>query len=103
VLFAAATGLRPGDWIALEHRDIDTDARVLYVRRAFTDGRLKCTKTPRSVRAVPLQATELDALSQISRQAGTTLVFPAKGGGYSTCTTSVPANDDPPRRPPAST
>src|SRR5215207_4816107 len=29
VLFAAATGLRPGEWIALEHRDIDRDARVL--------------------------------------------------------------------------
>ncbi len=82
VLFAAATGLRPGEWIALEHRDIDTDARVLYVRRAFTDGRLKCTKTPRSVRAVPLQAAALDALSQIIRQAGTPLVFPAMGGGY---------------------
>src|SRR5215207_7086914 len=25
VLFAAATGLRPGEWIALEHRDIDRD------------------------------------------------------------------------------
>src|SRR5437867_3718171 len=36
VLFAAATGLRPGEWIALEQRDIDREARVVYVRRALT-------------------------------------------------------------------
>ena len=38
VIFAAATGLRPGEWTALEHRDIDRDARVAYVRRAFQQG-----------------------------------------------------------------
>src|SRR6266508_4068837 len=41
VLFAAATGLRPGEWIALEQRDIDRQARVVYVRRAYRNGRLK--------------------------------------------------------------
>ena len=35
VLFAAATGLRPGEWMALEQRDIDRQARVVYVRRAL--------------------------------------------------------------------
>jgi integrase len=29
VLFAAATGLRPGEWMALEQRDIDRQARVV--------------------------------------------------------------------------
>jgi integrase len=43
VMFAAATGLRPGEWIALERRDIDRQARVVYVRRAYRNGRLKCT------------------------------------------------------------
>src|SRR6266542_1525955 len=38
VLFAAATGLRPGEWIALERRDIDPVARVVYVRRAYRNG-----------------------------------------------------------------
>src|SRR5215218_7123836 len=35
VLFAAATGLRPGEWMALEQRDIDRQARVVSVRRAL--------------------------------------------------------------------
>ena len=64
VIFAAATGLRPEEWIALERRDVDLNSRVVYVRRAFTDGRLKCTKTEGSRRAVPLQAIALDALER---------------------------------------
>ena len=73
VMFAAATGLRPGEWIALEQRDIDREARVVYVRRAFRNGRLKCTKTEGSVRAVPLQAI---ALEQIPAGAETNVLFP---------------------------
>jgi integrase len=71
VIFAAATGLRPGEWIALEDRDVDREAHVVYVRRSFSKGRLKCTKTESSVRAVPLQA-----------RAATGLLFPALNGGY---------------------
>src|SRR5438874_13270768 len=44
----------PGEWIALEQRDIDCEARVVYVRRAYRNGRLKCTKIEASVRGVPL-------------------------------------------------
>lgn len=54
VIFAAATGLRPGEWLALEHRDIDRDARVVYVRRTLRNGRIKTPKTKASMRAVPL-------------------------------------------------
>jgi integrase len=36
ILFAAATGLRPAEWIALEKRDIDRKERVVYVRGSFT-------------------------------------------------------------------
>jgi integrase len=60
ILFAAATGLRPSEWLALEHRDIDREARTVYVRRAYRSGRLKCPKTYSSMRAVPLQAMALD-------------------------------------------
>jgi integrase len=65
VIFAAATGLRPGEWIALERRDIDACERVAYVRRAFSKGLLKCTKTEASVRAVPLQTLALAALNRL--------------------------------------
>jgi integrase len=82
VTFAAATGLRPGEWIALEHRDIDRDAGVAYVHRAFTDGRLKCTKTEASVRAVPLQAKALEALERLPARPENSLVFPTPAGGH---------------------
>ena len=82
VIFAAATGLRPGEWVALEQRDLDRDARVVYVRRSFGRGRLKCTKTETSVRAVPLQAIALSALDQVPAGGPSDLLFPAVNGGY---------------------
>jgi integrase len=82
VIFAAATGLRPAEWLALESRDIDREARVVYVRRSFTKGRLKCTKTEASRRAVPLQAIALDAIEQQPSSPHSLLLFPAERGGY---------------------
>jgi integrase len=82
VVFAAATGLRPGEWIALEERDVDRDARVVYVRRAFAHGRLKSTKTRRSMRAVPLQSIALEALERLPARPETPLLFPAPRGGH---------------------
>src|SRR5215218_1430283 len=77
VIFAAATGLRPAEWLALERRDADLLARVVYVRRAFTKGRLKCTKTEASRRAVPLQAIALDAIERQTPNPRSPLLFPA--------------------------
>lgn len=82
VVFAAATGLRPGEWLALELRDIDHHARVVYVRRAVRNGRLKLPKTNASFRAVPLQTIALEALESLPRRTGSPLVFPAPGGGH---------------------
>ena len=82
VMFAAATGLRPGEWIALERRDIDLEARVVYVRRAFRNGRVRCTKTEGSVRAVPLQAIALEALERIPAGAESDLLFPSLRGSH---------------------
>jgi integrase len=82
VIFAAATGLRPGEWLALEHRDIDRDAHVLYVRRAYRNGRVKTPKTQASLRAVPLQANALAALDLFSSESDSSLVFAAPTGGY---------------------
>jgi integrase len=82
VIFAAATGLRPAEWIALEWRDIDVEARVVYVHRSFTKGRLKYPKTETSRRAVPLQTIALEAIKQQPSSGQSALVFPAERGGY---------------------
>ena len=89
VLFADATGLRPAEWLALERRDVDREARVVYVRRSFTKGRLKCTKTEASLRAVPLQAIALDAIEhQRSKPCSPCSSLPS-AAATSTCTTSA--------------
>jgi integrase len=56
-MFAAATGLRPEEWGALERRDIDRPTRVLTVRRTISSGQVvELAKTTRSRRQVPLSA-----------------------------------------------
>jgi integrase len=35
VVFAAATGLRPSELFGLEQHDVDREAGIVYVRRAF--------------------------------------------------------------------
>jgi integrase len=84
VIFAAATGLRPAEWLALEGRDLDLQARVVYVRRSFTKGRLKCPKTEASRRAVPLQTIALEAIKQQPASRQSSLVFPAERAATST-------------------
>jgi integrase len=82
IVFAAATGLRPAEWIALENRDVDRDGRVIYVRRSFTKGELNRPKTDASLRAVPLQARALDALERLPASKESLLLFPGERGGY---------------------
>jgi integrase len=82
ILFAAATGLRPAEWIALERRDVDREERVVYVRRSFTKRELKHPKTEASIRSVPLQARALDALDRIEDGNGSPLLFPGERGGH---------------------
>jgi integrase len=96
VMLAAATGLRPGEWIALERRDIDPAARVVYVRRAYRNGRLKCTKTEGSVRAVPLQEIALDASPDSRRVLTPTFCSRPFAAPTSICTISARASGSPP-------
>ena len=80
VVFAAATGLRPSELFGLDVRDVDGRAGVVYVRRAYANGRLKHTKTRLSTRAVPLQAKALEALDRLPRS-GNEILFPNARGG----------------------
>lgn len=68
VLFAAATGMRPAEWIGLEWRNVDRAARVAYVEQALVDGERTKTKTAGSRRAVPLTDRALVALDAVARE-----------------------------------
>jgi integrase len=72
VPLAAATGLRPAEWAALERADVDRARRLLRVRG---------TKTSGSVRQVPLSARALAALDRLPARLDSRLLFPAPGGG----------------------
>jgi integrase len=80
VVFAAATGLRPSELFGLEQRDVDRQLGVVYVRRAYANGRLKHTKTRLSTRAVPLQAKALEALERLPAS-DNPILFPTMRGG----------------------
>jgi integrase len=78
--FAAATGLRPSELFGLERHDGDRQAGVVYVRRAYANGRLKHTKTRLSNRAVPLQGKALGALDRLPHSETEILFANAHGG-----------------------
>jgi integrase len=80
VVFGAATGLRPSELFGLEQRDVDRRLGVVYVRRAFANGRLNQTKTRLSNRAVPLQAKALNALDQLAPSENPILFSNSRGG-----------------------
>lgn len=82
-IFAAGTGLRPEEWIALERKDIDRKERVVIVRRTVYQGKLReYAKTDRSRRRVPLRARVLEALDAQATLLGEKLLWPAPEGGY---------------------
>jgi integrase len=88
VPFAAATGLRPQEWLPLERRDIDRERRVLRVERVISEGVLRRGgKTAGSVREVPLSRRALDALDRVPPRLSSPLLFPAGNGGLLNLTT----------------
>jgi integrase len=66
VRFAAATGLRPGEWSRLERRDVDRARRAIDVRG---------TKTRASRREVPLTSAALAALDSLPPRLDSPYVF----------------------------
>jgi integrase len=80
--FAAATGLRPEEWQAIERRDVDRRARVLNVLRTVSDGEVvELGKTNGARRQVPLSQRALAALDAIPPRLDTPLIFSAPEGG----------------------
>ena len=83
VRFAAETGLRPCEWIALERRDIGRTAGVVLVEREHVEGVTKpYGKTTASRRRVPLTLKALEALDELPTRLDTRLLFPGERGGH---------------------
>ncbi len=75
-VFCVETGLRPSEWIALERKHVDRDARVVKVRQSFVRGRVsEYGKTARSRRDVPLTERAVAALDSLPRRLDTPRIF----------------------------
>jgi integrase len=80
--FAAATGLRPEEWGALERRDIDRTGGLVNVNRTVSSGDVvELGKTARSRRQVPLTSRARAALDELPPRLDTKLLFPSPAGG----------------------
>ena len=79
VIFAAQTGLRTNEWVALQGRDVDRRARTVAVARRFAHG--QPTPYPKTARrAVPLTPAALAALERIPTPIGAAVLFPGRFG-----------------------
>jgi integrase len=83
IRFAAATGMRPEECIALERQDVDRAGRVARVARTHVEGRTKTHgTTAASVREVPFCARALAAFEEVPPRLDTRLVFPGPRGAH---------------------
>ncbi len=77
VIFAAETGLRPSEWMALERRDVDRRGAAVSVERTYADGRVKTYgKTMATRRRVPLSSRAQSALDRIPARVDTPAALP---------------------------
>lgn len=86
-IFAAGTGLRVEEWLALRRADVDLDAGVVRVRYVYSSGVVTelgadGSKSWRQRRDVPLRAAVRAALARLVPRIDTPLLFPAPAGGY---------------------
>lgn len=79
--FAAATGLRPEEWQAVERSDVDRGTGILTVRRTVSSGKVvELAKTSASRRQVPLSPRALEALEALPPRLETRRLFPSPEG-----------------------
>lgn len=83
IRFAAATGMRPEEWGALERQHVDRARGVARVVRTHVEGRTKAYgKTSASLREVPLSARAASALDDVPARLDTQLVFYGRRGAH---------------------
>jgi integrase len=82
-VFAAWTGLRPEEWLALERGDLEKARGLVRGRRVCADGNVKAYgKQDGSLRAVPLPLRASQSLEELAPRIDTPLLFPGKRGGH---------------------
>jgi integrase len=84
-IFGAGTGLRPGEWITVERRDLDAKADVPAVnvsRRMTKDGEIVDATKNGKPRRVPLRPKVVDALDHYPVRLDSKLLFPNRSGGF---------------------
>lgn len=80
VLIAACLGLRVEEIAALQWGDFDFAEKTVTIRRAFTHGEVKGTKTDSSNAKLPLADLLTDALARYRETATSHWLFPATRG-----------------------
>ena len=104
VVFAAETGLRTNEWVALERRDVDKTAQVVTVQRRFADGVL--TAFPKTERSRRQRAADRAGARRIRAATGAALdearVPGSQGRLHLDSTTGAPASGTTRSTPPGS-
>ena len=88
--------LRPSEWLALEHRDIDRAAGVVYVRRAYRTAASNTRKPPPATAPSPSRRSRLTRSTRSRHEPGQRSSSPPPAAATSTCTTSATATGNPP-------
>jgi integrase len=71
------TGMRTGEILGLQYKDIDFDKKVIYVKRTIGEGKISTPKTRKSIREVPIFD---DLLPYLKKPTNSIWLFSRKDG-----------------------